>query len=103
MKLIEHFEKGASFDILKARKGVFRKRDHQMLQEMYVVKVKDKARMKDKWDIFDIVEPVPAAGESLEVIQPTEAENPLPHGIAVSVHDVLRFNRRRAAGGAHPP
>ncbi|MBA3775436.1 MAG: ABC transporter substrate-binding protein, partial [Betaproteobacteria bacterium] len=49
---------------------------HQMLQEMYVVKVKDKARMKDKWDIFDIVEPVPAAGESLEVIQPTEAENP---------------------------
>lgn len=75
-KLIEYFEKGASFDILKGRRGVFRKRDHQMLQEMYVVKVKDKARMKDKWDIFDIVQPVPAAGESLEVIQPTEAENP---------------------------
>ncbi len=75
-KLIEHFEKGASFDILKARKGVFRKRDHQLLQEMYVVKVKDKARMKDKWDIFDIVEPIPGAGDSLELIQPTEAENP---------------------------
>jgi branched-chain amino acid transport system substrate-binding protein len=76
VKLVEHFEKGASFDILKARKGMFRKRDHQLLQEMYVVKVKDKAKMKDKWDIFEIVEAVPKTTESLEVIQPTEAENP---------------------------
>ena len=74
-KLVEYFEKGASFDILKARKGSFRKRDHQMLQEMYVVKVKEKAKMKDKWDIFDIVEAVPKPDQSLEVIQPTEAEN----------------------------
>jgi branched-chain amino acid transport system substrate-binding protein len=74
-KLIEYFEKGASFDILKARKGSFRKRDHQLLQEMYVVKVKDKAKMKDKWDIFEIVEAVPKPTESLELIQPTEAEN----------------------------
>jgi branched-chain amino acid transport system substrate-binding protein len=76
MKLVEYFEKGASFDILKARKGTFRKWDHQLLQEMYVVKVKDKAKMKDKWDIFDIVQPVPAPSESLELIQPTQAENP---------------------------
>jgi len=75
MKLVEHFEKGAPFDILKARKGMFRKRDHQLLQEMYVVKVKDKAKMKDKWDIFDIVETVPKPDQSLELIQPTEAEN----------------------------
>jgi branched-chain amino acid transport system substrate-binding protein len=74
-KLIEYFEKGASFDILKARKGSFRKRDHQLLQEMYVVKVKDKAKVKDKWDIFELVEAVPKASESLELIQPTEAEN----------------------------
>ena len=74
-KMIEYFEKGASFDVLKARKGQFRKRDHQLLQEMYVVKVKDKAKMKDKWDIFDIVEAVPKSNESLELIQPTEAEN----------------------------
>jgi len=74
-KLIEHFEKGASFDILKARKGSFRKRDHQLLQEMYVVKVKEKAKMKDKWDLFDIVEAVPKPDQSLELIQPTEAEN----------------------------
>jgi branched-chain amino acid transport system substrate-binding protein len=74
-RLIEYFEKGASFDILKARKGSFRKRDHQLLQEMYVVKVKDKAKVKDKWDIFDIVEAVPKPDQSLELIQPTEAEN----------------------------
>jgi branched-chain amino acid transport system substrate-binding protein len=76
LKLVEYFEKGASFDILKARKGTFRKWDHQLLQEMYVVKVKDKAKMKDKWDIFDIVQPVPGANEDLELIQPTQTENP---------------------------
>jgi len=74
-KLIEYFEKGATFDILKARRGQFRAWDHQLLQEMYVVRVKDKAKVKDKWDIFDIVQPVPGANESLELIQPTMAEN----------------------------
>ncbi|MGQ0662217.1 MAG: ABC transporter substrate-binding protein [Pseudomonadota bacterium] len=74
-KLIQYFEGGASFDILKGRKGVFRAWDHQLLQEMYVVKVKDKAAMRDKWDIFEVVEPVPAAGDSLEIIQPTMEEN----------------------------
>ena len=55
---------------------MFRKWDHQLLQEMYVVKVKDKAKMKDKWDIFDIVQAVPGPNEDLELIQPTQAENP---------------------------
>jgi branched-chain amino acid transport system substrate-binding protein len=76
VKLVEHLEKGASFDILKARRGVFRKWDHQLLQEMYVVRVRDKASMKDKWDIFELVQTVPGSGESLELIQPTQAENP---------------------------
>ncbi len=75
MRLVEYLEKGASFDILKARRGTFRAWDHQLLQEMYVVKVKDKAKMKDKWDIFEIVQPVPAPNESLELIQPTREEN----------------------------
>jgi branched-chain amino acid transport system substrate-binding protein len=73
--LIQYLEKGTAFDILKERKGSFRAWDHQLLQEMYVVKVKDKARAKDKWDIFDIVRTVPGAKESLEAIQPTQAEN----------------------------
>lgn len=76
MTLIRHLERGASFDILKERQGVFRPWDHQLLQEMYVVKVKDKAHAKDKWDIFDIVRAVPGPKESLETIQPTAAENP---------------------------
>jgi branched-chain amino acid transport system substrate-binding protein len=74
-KIVEYLEKGASFDILKARKGMFRAWDHQLLQEMYVVKVKDKAKMADKWDIFEIVQPVPGPNESLEMIQPTKEEN----------------------------
>ena len=79
-KIVEYFEKGASFDLLKARKGTFRPWDHQLLQEMYVVVVKDKAKMKDKWDIFDLVETVPGSGESLEMIQPTQQENPCTLG-----------------------
>ncbi|HZP87310.1 MAG TPA: ABC transporter substrate-binding protein, partial [Burkholderiales bacterium] len=71
--MIEHLEKGASFDLLKHRKGSFRNWDHQLLQEMYVVQVKDKAASKDRWDIFKIVESVPSAKESLELIQPTQA------------------------------
>src|SRR5712692_682206 len=75
VKLVESLEKGVSFDILKARRGMFRAWDHQLLQEMYVVRVKDKAKMKDKWDIFEIVRPVPGPNESLELIQPTKEEN----------------------------
>jgi branched-chain amino acid transport system substrate-binding protein len=73
---IQYLESGVTFDILKERKGSFRAWDHQLLQEMYVVKVKDKAQSKDKWDIFEIVRAVPGPKESLELIQPTEAENP---------------------------
>jgi branched-chain amino acid transport system substrate-binding protein len=75
-KWVQYFEKGASFDILKGRKGSFRDWDHQLLQEMYVVKVKDKKDSKDKWDIFELVQTVPAANESFEVIQPSKQENP---------------------------
>jgi branched-chain amino acid transport system substrate-binding protein len=75
-KIIDHLEKGASFDILKPRKGTFRAWDHQLLQEMYVVGVKERSKMKDKWDIFDVVMPVPGPNESLELIQPTKEENP---------------------------
>ncbi|MBI3121666.1 MAG: ABC transporter substrate-binding protein, partial [candidate division NC10 bacterium] len=74
--LVRYLEGGASFDILKGRPGTFRAWDHQLLQTMYEVKVKDKAKMKDQWDIFEIVEAVPKKDESLELIQPTKEENP---------------------------
>ena len=42
---------------------------------MFVVKVKDKDKMEDKWDIFEIVELSPGDTESLDAIQPTVEEN----------------------------
>jgi branched-chain amino acid transport system substrate-binding protein len=74
-KLIEILEKGMKFDLLKNRQGSFRDWDHQLLQEMFVVKVKEKAKAKDKWDIFEVVEASPGPNDSLELIQPTKAEN----------------------------
>ncbi len=74
-KIVAHLEKGAEFDLLKARKGTFRRWDHQLLQEMYVVKVKNKANSKNRWDIFDVIEAVPGAKLGLEAIQPTKSEN----------------------------
>jgi branched-chain amino acid transport system substrate-binding protein len=74
-KLIEVLEKGMKIDLLKNREGWFRDWDHQLLQEMFVVKVKEKAKAKDKWDIFELVEPLPGPNESFEVIQPTKVEN----------------------------
>jgi len=78
--MIQHLESGASFDILKERKGNFRNWDHQLLQEMLVVSIKDKAQSKDKWDIFDVAQTMPGANDSLELIQPTRAENPCKMG-----------------------
>ena len=74
-KVIEVLEKGMKIALLKNREGAFRDWDHQLLQEMFVVRVKDKAKAKDKWDIFEVIEPSPLPGESLELIQPTKAEN----------------------------
>jgi branched-chain amino acid transport system substrate-binding protein len=74
-RLIDYCDRGAEFDVLKTRKGVFA-RNHQLLQEMYVVKIKDKQKMKDKWDIFEMVRAVPGSGDPLTLIQPTAQENP---------------------------
>ena len=49
---------------------------HIHVNPMYVVKVKDKSKARDQWDIFDLVETVPDAKGSLELIQPTQTENP---------------------------
>jgi branched-chain amino acid transport system substrate-binding protein len=75
MGIVEYLESGVEFDILKGRPGSFRDWDHQLLQEMYVVRVKEPAESKDQWDIFEILEPQPAPDQDLEVIQPTQEEN----------------------------
>jgi branched-chain amino acid transport system substrate-binding protein len=74
-KLVEHFEKGATFPLMKTREGYFRKSDHQMMHEMYTVRALPAAQLKNNWDIFTSSGPVPGANESLEVIASTADEN----------------------------
>jgi branched-chain amino acid transport system substrate-binding protein len=74
-KVVEHMEKGAKFDVLKTREGYYRNWDHQLMQEMYTIRFKPAAEVKDKWDLFTTSPAVPAANQSLEVIAPTREDN----------------------------
>ncbi len=67
-RLVEHFEKGAKFGLMKTREGYFRKSDHQMMHEMYTVKALPPDQVRNEWDIFTSSAPVPGPNESLEVI-----------------------------------
>jgi branched-chain amino acid transport system substrate-binding protein len=75
IKLVEHFEKGAKFPLMKTRDGYFRKSDHQMMHEMYSVTALPAAQIKNNWDIFLSSAPVPGPNESLELIATTSEEN----------------------------
>ncbi len=74
-KLIEYWEKGAKFDLLKTREGYFRAADHQMMHEMYTVEALKPAEIKNEWDIFKSSPPIPGPNESLELIAATAEEN----------------------------
>jgi len=74
-KLIEYWEKGAKFDLLKTREGYFRASDHQMMHEMYTITALPAAQVKNEWDLFTASPAVPAANEPLEVIAATAEEN----------------------------
>lgn len=73
-KLVEHFEKGAKFPLMKTREGYFRKADHQMMHEMFTVQAIPAAQLKNQWDIFTPSAAVPGPNESLEVIATTGDE-----------------------------
>ena len=73
-KLIEHWEKGAKFDLLKTRPGYFRASDHQLMHEMYAVTALPADQVKNQWDIFTSSGPVPGPNEDLEVIASTKDE-----------------------------
>ncbi len=75
MKLIDYFEKGAQFDLLKTRKGYFRSWDHQLMQQMYTLTPKKKGEARDKWDFLQLGPAVPNADEPLDIIAPTREEN----------------------------
>src|SRR5712675_184537 len=74
-KIIEHFEKGAKFDLLKTRQGYFRSSDHQLMHEMYAVTALPADKIKNQWDIFTSSPAVPGPNEDLEVIAATKEEN----------------------------
>lgn len=74
-KLIKYFESEAQFDLLKKRKGYFRSWDHQLIQEAYPFTVKPKGQARDKWDFLKFGDPVPAANQPLEVINPPKSAN----------------------------
>ena len=74
-KLIEYFEKGAKFDVMKTREGYFRAGDHQLMHEMYVVEAIPGDKLKNQWDIFTSSGPVPKADQPLELISTTPEEN----------------------------
>ena len=69
-KLAEHLRTGAKFDVMKAREAYFRPYDNQMVMEMYAVRAKDPASMKDQWDIYDALGTVPGPNEDMEIIAP---------------------------------
>jgi branched-chain amino acid transport system substrate-binding protein len=74
-KLIGYFEKGAQFDILKARKAYYRGWDHQLMQEAYTFTVKPPGKAKDQWEFLALGAAVPEPGDSLEIIAPTREQN----------------------------
>jgi len=74
-KVVEHFEKGAKFDVLKTRQGYFRAGDHQLMHEMYAITALPPEKIKNQWDIFSSSGPVPGPNEDLEVIAATKEEN----------------------------
>ncbi|MGB8576599.1 MAG: ABC transporter substrate-binding protein, partial [Pseudolabrys sp.] len=54
----------------------FRKFDHQLIQEAYPFTVRKKCEAKDKRDFLALGAAVPNADQSLEVLNPTEQQNP---------------------------
>ncbi|HWP67888.1 MAG TPA: ABC transporter substrate-binding protein, partial [Rectinemataceae bacterium] len=67
---------GNKFDGLKASDVYFRTRDHQLIQPVYIVKARDGA-WPNKQDWNTIVAEYPLAGEALESLESTMAENPM--------------------------
>ena len=41
-----------------------------MVMEMYAVRAKEAAKMKDQWDIYEPLGTVPGSGDDLEIIAP---------------------------------
>ncbi|NIO10850.1 MAG: ABC transporter substrate-binding protein, partial [Deltaproteobacteria bacterium] len=74
-ELVTFLESGVAFDVMKGRSASFRKLDHQLMQPMFVVRVKEREEMEDVWDIFEVIEEVPRPDESLELLLISKEES----------------------------
>ena len=66
---------GYEFDGMKGRDIYYRERDHQLIQQVYIVEAQDE--WPNDWDWCKIIAEVPAPSEELESIASTTADNPL--------------------------
>jgi branched-chain amino acid transport system substrate-binding protein len=73
-ELVEFLESGHEFNVLKERPARFRQLDHQLMYDMYAVRVK-RENAEDQHDIFEILQPVPGEGQDLERIQIPEEDS----------------------------
>jgi len=69
--MIEYFESGAEFDILKQRKAYFRAEDHQLIQSAFSFSVKPEGTYSDVLDMLELGPSVPAEGQPLTSIYPS--------------------------------
>lgn len=72
--IIEFLESGKTFDALRSRPAHFRAWDHQMVYEMYTVEPAGDSQAGPE-DFMKTSEPVPGAGDDLEILLPTKEEN----------------------------
>ena len=68
--LIEYFESGAQFDIMKGRPAYFRAEDHQLVQEAYSFNVKADGTYDDVHEMLALSDAVPGPDQPLETIYP---------------------------------
>lgn len=66
--LIEYFEGGAEFDLMKNRMGHFNPSNHQLLQEVYAITALPESEVENQWDIFTTSGPVISAEQPLDVL-----------------------------------
>lgn len=75
IKIVEHLEKGAKFDVQKGREGYFRSWDHGLMAEMYAITALPADQVKNPYDLFTSTGPLPGPGEDLEAIATTREES----------------------------
>ncbi len=74
--LVQFLESGYKFDIGKDRKVYFNTPyDHQLMTPLYILKLKPEDKVKDEWDILDIVQEIPGPNDPLESLWVPPGQN----------------------------